>query len=117
MPVYTPHIGRLELYRPAVISPTNPRCPFPPMYFWPAAVAWIWPNGDSPKRTEENPRKSSFDYFELAGFNLQGTESCPERNWRSFTTPQGNDGRDGLELPAYENATTTPVVLKPCLAG
>lgn len=36
-PVYTPHIGRLELYRTSGHFPYYRDAQFPPMYFWPAA--------------------------------------------------------------------------------
>jgi len=45
----------------------------------PAAGGWIWPNGDSPKETRGDPGKAVLDYFDLAGFNLQGYESWSRR--------------------------------------
>ena len=57
-PVYTPHIGRLELYRTSGHFPYYRDAQFPPMYFRPAAGAldlaqWRLANG----RTRRNARK------------------------------------------------------------
>src|SRR4029077_18341982 len=38
-PVYTPHIGRLDLYRPSGHFPYYRDAQYPPMYFYPLAVA------------------------------------------------------------------------------
>ena len=43
-PVYTPHIGRLELYRTSGHFPYYRDAQYPPMYAHPAARRSIWPS-------------------------------------------------------------------------
>ena len=72
-PVYTPHIGRLELYRTSGHFPYYRDAQFPPMYFWPAAsgldlAQWRLAQGE----LDEAEEQKVAEYFKLAGFNLAG---------------------------------------------
>lgn len=68
-PVYTPHIGRLELYRTSGHFPYYRDAQFPPMYFRPSAGAldlaqFRLSAGDIDEKQERNIH----DYFKLSGY-------------------------------------------------
>ncbi|MBM3997558.1 MAG: TGS domain-containing protein, partial [Planctomycetes bacterium] len=72
-PVYTPHIGRLELYRTSGHFPYYRDAQFPPMYMWPAAggldlAQWRLDQGE----LDEKGEQAVTDYFRTAGFKLRG---------------------------------------------
>jgi threonyl-tRNA synthetase len=68
-PVYTPHIGRLELYRTSGHFPYYRDAQFPPMYARPAAGAldlaqhWL-----SHGEMDEHKEREMMDYMKLVGF-------------------------------------------------
>jgi threonyl-tRNA synthetase len=72
-PVYTPHIGRLELYRTSGHFPYYRDAQFPPMYFRPAAGAldlaqWRLGAGVLDEKKEQAMR----EYMDLSKFHVPG---------------------------------------------
>src|SRR5262249_38448022 len=72
-PVYTPHIGRLELYRTSGHFPYYRDAQFPPMYFRPAAgsldLAHYRLNAGE---LDEAKERALQEYFDLAQFTVPG---------------------------------------------
>jgi threonyl-tRNA synthetase len=72
-PVYTPHIGRLELYRTSGHFPYYRDAQFPPMYFRPAAGALdLAQYRLAAGELDEKKEQALQDYFEQAQFVLPG---------------------------------------------
>ena len=71
-PVYTPHIGRLELYRTSGHFPYYRDAQFPPMYFNAVAGAIDLASTASPAATGREARSSFADCCDLAA--LQAAE-------------------------------------------
>src|SRR5881398_3019724 len=72
-PVYTPHIGRLELYRTSGHFPYYRDAQFPPMYFRPIAGAldlaqWLLAAGE----LDEKHRRQLLDFMHLAHYVPEG---------------------------------------------
>jgi threonyl-tRNA synthetase len=108
-PVYTPHIGRLELYRTSGHFPYYRDAQFPPMYFWPAAggldvAQWRLAQGE----LDESKEKAVLDYFDLAGFNLRGYRDASPKDKLEIVHQAAREIIKvmGIELPAYDHAAT-----------
>jgi threonyl-tRNA synthetase len=110
-PVYTPHIGRLELYRTSGHFPYYRDAQFPPMYFRPVAGAldlaqWRMAAGD----IDEKKEQALQDYFKEAHFVM------PDYNPHASTAEKMEVLHRHvlrileamhLDLPQYKKATTT----------
>ncbi len=109
-PVYTPHIGRLEMYRTSGHFPYYRDAQYPPMYFHPAALALdLAYYRLSAGELDEKKEREIGDYLELAQFQPVG--------YREATTTEGklDAVHQGvlnllkvyqLKLPDYVKATT-----------
>jgi threonyl-tRNA synthetase len=72
-PVYTPHIGRLELYRTSGHFPYYRDAQFPPMYFRPAAGPLdLAQHRLAAGELDEKKERALQEFFELAQFTLPG---------------------------------------------
>src|SRR5262245_23921204 len=111
-PVYTPHIGRLELYRTSGHFPYYRDAQFPPMYFRPVAGAldlaqWRLASGEMDEKKEQ----ALLDFFKEAHFILPGYE-------KAKTTDEKLElvhrhvlrilEAMHLDLPEYKKATDAP---------
>ncbi|HTU21528.1 MAG TPA: threonine--tRNA ligase [Gemmataceae bacterium] len=108
-PVYTPHIGRLELYRTSGHFPYYRDAQFPPMYFRPAAEAldlaqWRLSAGHlSPEK-----ERALKDFMDQAHFKVPGYEEArtdEERLEAVHRQVVKLLDTMGVELPAYHKAT------------
>jgi threonyl-tRNA synthetase len=111
-PVYTPHIGRLELYRTSGHFPYYRDAQFPPMYARPAAgaldLAQHWLAGGE---MDEKKEREMIEFMKLVGF-------VPPDYARAITPAQKLDAIHGyvlqllevmqVDLPEYHRATTPP---------
>jgi threonyl-tRNA synthetase len=110
-PVYTPHIGRLELYRTSGHFPYYRDAQFPPMYFRPAAgsldlAQWRLAAGEMDEKKEQ----ALMDYMKEAQFFVPGykearsteekLEVVHRQVLRILETMQ-------VDLPAYHKAKTS----------
>jgi threonyl-tRNA synthetase len=110
-PVYTPHIGRLELYRTSGHFPYYRDAQFPPMYFRPVAggldlAQWRMAAGDIDDKKEQ----ALLDYFKEAHFVMpdynphaplaQKMEAVHRQVLRILEAMH-------LDLPEYKKATNT----------
>jgi threonyl-tRNA synthetase len=109
-PVYTPHIGRLELYRTSGHFPYYRDAQFPPMYARPAAgaldLAQHWLSGGE---MDEKKEREMMDFMKLVGF-------VPPDYIRALTPAEKLDAVHRyvlqilevmqVDLPAYLQATT-----------
>ena len=108
-PVYTPHIGRLELYRTSGHFPYYRDSQFPPMYFDAVAGASTWPVPPGRRRST----RSRSDARRAAA--SWPTSTCPayrrgdDRRGAARSRPPVRAAKllDGvqLELPEYHKAT------------
>ena len=110
-PVYTPHIGRLELYRTSGHFPYYRDAQFPPMYFWPAAggldiAQWRLAQGE----LDETQEKKILEYFELAGFNLRGYRNASTTDKLAIVDQAVREMMEvmGIDLPEYDEAESMP---------
>lgn len=109
-PVYTPHIGRLELYRTSGHFPYYRDAQFPPMYFRPAAGAldlaqWRLSEGHLPPEKERAVK----DFMDQAHFKIPGYEEAANDEERlEAVHRQVVKLLDtmGVDLPDYHQATT-----------
>jgi threonyl-tRNA synthetase len=108
-PVYTPHIGRLELYRTSGHFPYYRDAQFPPMYFWPAAggldlAQWRLAQGE----LDEPEEKKVDEYFKLAGFNLPGYREANRKEKLEIVHKAARQMMEtmGLDIKGYDKATT-----------
>jgi threonyl-tRNA synthetase len=108
-PVYTPHIGRLELYRTSGHFPYYRDAQFPPMYFWPAAggldlAQWRLAQGE----LDEPEEKKVAEYFKLAGFNLTGYREANRKEKLEIVHKAARQMMEtmGLDIKGYDKATT-----------
>ena len=111
-PVYTPHIGRLELYRTSGHFPYYRDAQFPPMYARPAAgaldLAQHWLAGGE---MDEKKEREMLDYMKLIGF-------VPPDYLRAMTAAEKLDAVHRyvlqllevmqVELPAYPQGDHRP---------
>jgi threonyl-tRNA synthetase len=109
VPVYTPHIGRLELYRTSGHFPYYRDAQFPPMYFRPAAGALdMAQHRLAVGHLDEKRERELSDFLKQSGFKIPGYDDAK-------TTEAKLDAvhRAVLEmlkamhvdLPAYHKAT------------
>jgi len=110
LPVYTPHIGRLEMYRTSGHFPYYRDAQFPPMYFNAIAGALDLAQFRLAAGHVNEERERRFqELLDLAHYAVPGyreahsTEERLQAIHRSVTKLL--DGV-GLKLPAYEKATT-----------
>jgi threonyl-tRNA synthetase len=109
-PVYTPHIGRLELYRTSGHFPYYRDAQFPPMYFNAIGNAldlaqYRLAAGD----LDEDRERAFQDLLDLAGYRVPGyreARSTGEKLDAVHQTVLRLMQAVGLNLPAYEQATT-----------
>ncbi len=109
-PVYTPHIGRLELYRTSGHFPYYRDAQFPPMYF--NAIAGALDLAQyrlSCGHVDEKKERAFAELLDLAGYDVPGYRHAPstedklEAVHRSVTKLLEGVG---LKLPDYEKAKT-----------
>jgi threonyl-tRNA synthetase len=108
-PVYTPHIGRLELYRTSGHFPYYRDAQFPPMYPRPAAAALdLCQYRLAAGVLDEAKEKSVHDYLKLAHFVPPGyEEASPEGKLEAvhrYALKLMDDFQ--VDLPEYRKATT-----------
>src|SRR5262249_43233571 len=109
-PVYTPHIGRLELYRTSGHFPYYRDAQFPPMYFNAIGNAldlaqYRLAAGD----LDETKEKAFQDLLDLAGYRVPGyreARSTADRLAAVHETVLRLMRAVDLKLPDYEKATT-----------
>jgi threonyl-tRNA synthetase len=111
-PVYTPHIGRLELYRTSGHFPYYRDAQFPPMYFRPVAGAldlaqYLLAAGE----LDEKQRRQLLDFMHMAHYVPEGYVEatttaerleCVHRHVLRILQAMN------LSLPEYQKATTAP---------
>ena len=107
-PVYTPHIGRLELYRTSGHFPYYRDAQFPPMYVRPAAGALdMCQYRLSLGVVDEKKEREVQDYFALTHFKIPGyTDATPvaKLEWiHQYAVSLMKVMQ--VELPAYHEAT------------
>src|SRR5262245_10360908 len=109
-PVYTPHIGRLELYRTSGHFPYYRDAQFPPMYFRPAAgsldlAQWRLAAGHLDEKKERTLR----EYMDLAQFHVPGYDEAKNDDERLEAVHRQVLHLLtylGVKLPEYHKATT-----------
>jgi threonyl-tRNA synthetase len=108
-PVYTPHIGRLELYRTSGHFPYYRDAQFPPMYFWPAAggldlAQWRLAKGE----LDDKEELLIAEYFKLAGFNLSGYRDANKHDKLEIVHKAAKEMMDvmSVHLEEYDRATS-----------
>src|SRR5690606_15809139 len=76
-PVYTPHIGKLDLYRTSGHFPYYRDAQFPPMYFTPAATLLdLAQQRLAAGEMDPKKEKDLLDYFQMAQFHIPGYDSA-----------------------------------------
>src|SRR5947209_5325945 len=89
-PVYTPHIGRLEMYRTSGHFPYYRDAQYPPVYFHPAAFALdLAYYRLSAGELDEKKERELADYFKLANFHLKGYEQAHTTEGKLDAVHQG----------------------------
>lgn len=109
-PVYTPHIGRLELYRTSGHFPYYRDAQYPPMYYHPAAAAldlahYRLSNAD----LDEKKEREITEYLKLAQFEVTGYNEAKTAADKLEAVHRGVlKILDVLkvDLPEYHKATT-----------
>jgi threonyl-tRNA synthetase len=110
-PVYTPHIGRLEMYRTSGHFPYYRDAQYPPVYFHPAAFALdLAYYRLSAGQLDEKKEREIADYFKLANFHLKGYEEASTTEDKLNAVHQGVVSLLGvfqdIKVPAYHQAKT-----------
>jgi threonyl-tRNA synthetase len=108
-PVYTPHIGRLELYRTSGHFPYYRDAQFPPMYFRPAAgnldlAQWRLAAG----HLDEQRERMLKEYMDMAQFKVPGYDEAKTDDERLDAVHRQVVQllqTMGIDLPAYDRAT------------
>jgi threonyl-tRNA synthetase len=111
-PVYTPHIGRLELYRTSGHFPYYRDAQFPPMYFRPAAGGLdLCQHRLAAGELDDKRERAIQEYFDLAHFappgyreartNAERLETVHKHALALLNTMQ-------VHLPEYHKATSAP---------
>ena len=108
-PVYTPHIGRLELYRTSGHFPYYRDAQFPPMYHRPAAglstsANIAWPMGRSMSKRETRHASSICSKLTCRRRHTQGQSR--RKSWSCPPVRRHVAGLLQVELPDYHRATT-----------
>jgi threonyl-tRNA synthetase len=109
-PVYTPHIGRLELYRTSGHFPYYRDAQYPPLYFNFIAAGldlahYRLAAGD----LDDNKERQFQEWLDLAGFDTRkyrAAKTTDEKLERVHQTVLHLLESIGLELPAYHQAKT-----------
>src|SRR5437868_9888819 len=114
-PVYTPHIGRLELYRTSGHFPYYRDAQYPPIYFHPAALfidlAYY---RMSAGELDEKKEREFTDFFKLAQMHVTGYEEAKTTEEKLLAIHKGvlsvlGTFRDlQRQLGAYHQAGTFP---------
>jgi threonyl-tRNA synthetase len=108
-PVYTPHIGRLELYRTSGHFPYYRDAQFPPMYSRPAAGAIdLCQYRLAMGEVDEKKEKAFVDYMKQAHFLPPGYEALPTQAAKLDATHQYVVSLLKImqvDLPDYQKAT------------
>ncbi|HZT83703.1 MAG TPA: threonine--tRNA ligase, partial [Gemmataceae bacterium] len=109
-PVYTPHIGRLELYRTSGHFPYYRDAQFPPMYFRPvAALLDLAQWRLAQEKLSEQQEKFLRDYFQQAHFAPKGyLEARTDEEQLKIVHQAVLQAMEatGLDLPEYRKART-----------
>lgn len=111
-PVYTPHIGRLELYRTSGHFPYYRDSQFPPMYFRPVAGAldlahWRIAAG----HLDEHRERLMKEYMDLAHFHIPGYDEAKTDEARLEAVHQqvlSILDHMNVDIPKYHEAKTWP---------
>jgi threonyl-tRNA synthetase len=108
-PVYTPHIGRLELYRTSGHFPLYRDAQYPPMYFHPAGFALdLAQHRLAAGLLDDQHEQEMAQFMGLVHFHLPGYEAArtPEARLEAVHQYVRNVLKDmDLDLPAYHKAT------------
>jgi threonyl-tRNA synthetase len=119
-PVYSPHIGRLELYRTSGHFPYYRDAQFPPMYFHYAAAALELARYRLAAGELDDVKEKQFrDWLELAGYEIKGyrdARTLGEKLVHVHRSASHLIEGMGLDLPAYQRAQT-PAERAEALAG
>src|SRR5438093_10404062 len=111
-PVYTPHIGRLELYRTSGHFPYYRDAQFPPMYFSPAGSALdLAQHRLAAGLLDEVKEQAMGQFMELTKFHVPGyaeAKSAEERLEAVHRYVLGVLDSMSVDLPAYRQAPTNP---------
>jgi threonyl-tRNA synthetase len=109
-PVYTPHIGRLELYRTSGHFPYYRDAQFPPMYFRPAAGSIdLAQHRLAAGDMDEKKEGALQDFMDLAGFVVPGYRDAKTTEERLEAVHRNVVKMlevMGIDLPDYHKATT-----------
>ncbi|MGE3803326.1 MAG: threonine--tRNA ligase [Gemmataceae bacterium] len=111
-PVYTPHIGRLELYRTSGHFPYYRDAQFPPMYFRPAAGALdLAQHRLAVGELDESKERMLQDLFKLAHYHLPGYDEGKNTE-EKLDAVHKHASRlmevMGVDLPDYREAKSHP---------
>ena len=108
-PVYTPHIGRLELYRTSGHFPYYRDAQFPPIYMRPLASAldlaqWRLAKGE----LDDTEEALVQDYLKAAAYRLPGYEQADPKEKLEIVhrATRGILAMMGVDLPEYDKAST-----------
>lgn len=110
-PVYTPHIGRLEMYRTSGHFPYYRDAQYPPVYFHPAALALdLAYYRLSAGQIDEQKEREFTDYLKLAQFHPPGYEEAKSQEGKLQAIHEGVLRLlavfQNVKIPAYFQATT-----------
>jgi threonyl-tRNA synthetase len=111
-PVYTPHVGRLELYRTSGHFPYYRDAQYPPMYHHPAGSALDLAQHRlaagllDEKREAEMAQFMALTQFHVPGYAEARTSEAKLQAVHEYV--QAILDATGLDLPAYQEATTWP---------
>jgi len=122
-PVYTPHIGRLEMYRTSGHFPYYRDAQFPPMYFNPVGGAldlaqyrlscgapWYGPQADQPAPWDEARERRFRELLEMGQYAVPGYLEAASEEERLEALHHSVSlllQGAGVRLPAYEQAKTS----------
>ena len=120
-PVYTPHIGRLELYRTSGHFPYYRDAQFPPMYFGPPRARLdLAQHRLAAGELDEKKERALQDYFDLAHFVLPGYKEAGTTAEKLEVVHRHVERLldvMGVDLPEYHKAKTCRSVPRPCCTG
>src|SRR5262249_19231776 len=111
-PVYTPHIGRLELYRTSGHFPKYRDAQYPPMYQHPAGLALdLAQHRLAAGILDENQEREMAAFMDNFGFHVPGYDEArgQEEKLDAVHRYALNVLKDmDVDLPAYRQANTWP---------
>src|SRR6516225_4852913 len=109
-PVYTPHIGRLELYRTSGHFPYYRDAQYPPMYFHPAASALDLAQHRLAKGVlDPDAERAMSQFLQLTHLDVPGYAEAPTGEAKLEAVHRyvlGVLDAMGVDLPAYGQAAT-----------